>query len=123
MTRQSATNFIAVNGASNAAAGGRARSAEQRSLLRYLRGKLDDVVEDGQTVDKLLRGRGGPTCGAIATTFVADTGDRCTAMRGDFAPASATKDDLHAPRLPVPGGLRETRASKGKVTRFVRAME
>ena len=44
------------NGASNDAARGRARGATQRSLLTYLRGKLDDVRDDGEATERTLRG-------------------------------------------------------------------
>ena len=46
------------NGASNDATTGRARSAEQRNLLTYLRGKLDSNRETGTDalVDQVLRG-------------------------------------------------------------------
>lgn len=57
---------VAFNGASNAAAGGRVRGSDQRSLHTYLKGKTDDTVEDGITVDKSLRGQGKPTWGAVA---------------------------------------------------------
>ena len=60
------------NGASNDAAAGRARNPEQRNLLTYLRGKIDDSREagTGALTDKVLRGIDGPTWGAIAMTFV-----------------------------------------------------
>ena len=55
------------NGASNDAAG-RARNPEQRNLLTYLRGKIDDSREagTGALTDKVLRGVDGPTWGAIS---------------------------------------------------------
>ena len=62
------------NGASNDAVAGRARGAGQRNLLSYLRGAVD-VVDDprtGRPVEKLLRGKGADTWGAIAMTFVND---------------------------------------------------
>lgn len=83
---------VAFNGASNAASGGRARGSDQRSLRTYLTGKTDDTVEDGMTVDKSLRGHGKPTWGAVAATFIADTGTRFTAIRAYFVPAAATRD-------------------------------
>ena len=58
------------NGASNDAVAGRARGAGQRNLLSYLRGAVD-VVDDprtGRPVEKLLRGKGSDTWGAIAMT-------------------------------------------------------
>jgi len=62
------------NGASNDAVAGRARSVGQRNLLSYLRGAVD-VVDDprtGRPVERLLRGQGVDTWGAVAMTFVSD---------------------------------------------------
>jgi uncharacterized protein YPO0396 len=90
----------AFNGASNEA-GGRARSGEQRSLLSYLRGQVDTTAdpEDGTKIAKLLRGRGTNTWGAVAMTFVNDSGQRFTAMRIYFVPALATSDSGIKTRL------------------------
>ena len=97
---------VAFNGASNAAAGGRARGADQRSLRTYLKGKTDDTVEEGVTVDKSLRGQGKPTWGAVAATFIADTGDRFTVLRAYFVPASAARDgDIIKRMMSIPGTL------------------
>ncbi|TFD12877.1 hypothetical protein E3T35_06205 [Cryobacterium sp. TMT1-2-2] len=82
---------VAFNGASNDSGSGRARSADQRNLLSYLRGKLDDTLEEGEVVDHVMRGRGTPTWGAVAMTFVSDTGERYTAMRAYFVPTRASR--------------------------------
>ncbi len=81
------------NGASNDAVAGRARGAGQRNLLSYLRGAVD-VVDDprtGRPVEKLLRGKGADTWGAIAMTFVNDQGGRFTALRTYYVPRRATR--------------------------------
>ncbi|RYB92069.1 hypothetical protein EUA93_18405 [Nocardioides oleivorans] len=81
------------NGASNDAVAGRARGAGQRNLLSYLRGAVD-VVDDprtGRPVEKLLRGRGADTWGAIAMTYVNDQGGRFTAVRTYYVPRRATR--------------------------------
>lgn len=81
------------NGASNDAVAGRARGVGQRNLLSYLRGAVD-VVDDprtGRPVEKLLRGKGGDTWGAIAMTFVNDQGGRFTALRTYYVPRRATR--------------------------------
>ncbi|QIX27102.1 hypothetical protein ncot_11225 [Nocardioides sp. JQ2195] len=81
------------NGASNDAVAGRARSVGQRNLLSYLRGAVD-VVDDprtGRPVEKLLRGKGSDTWGAIAMTFVNDQGGRFTALRTYYVPRRATR--------------------------------
>ncbi|MFF2053713.1 ATP-binding protein [Leifsonia sp. NPDC058194] len=82
---------VAFNGASNDSGGGRARSSDQRNLLSYLRGKLDDTLEEGEVVDATLRGRGEPTWGAVAMTFVSDAGERFTAMRAYYVPSRASR--------------------------------
>lgn len=81
------------NGASNDAVAGRARGVGQRNLLSYLRGAVD-VVDDprtGRPVEKLLRGKGADTWGAIAMTFVNDQGGRFTALRTYYVPRRATR--------------------------------
>jgi uncharacterized protein YPO0396 len=80
------------NGASNDAVAGRARSAEQRSLLSYLRGQTDTTADDsGRERPKVLRGDGRPTWGAVAMTFIDDHGHRFTALRVYYVPARATQ--------------------------------
>lgn len=79
------------NGASNDA-GGRARSAEQRNLLTYLRGKTDTSRVDGsdEMRDQVLRGRdGGHVWGGLAGTFVNDAGRKFTVLRLYFVRAGA----------------------------------
>jgi uncharacterized protein YPO0396 len=79
------------NGASNDAVTGRARNAEQRNLLSYLRGQTDTTADaHGREKAKLLRGDGRPTWGAVAMTFVDDHNRRFTALRAYFVPARAT---------------------------------
>ncbi len=81
------------NGASNDAVAGRARGVGQRNLLSYLRGAVD-VVDDprtGRPVEKLLRGKGGDTWGAVAMTFVNDQGGRFTALRTYYVPRRAAR--------------------------------
>lgn len=79
------------NGASNDAAGGRARNPEQRNLLSYLRGKTDDSREagTGTLTDKVLRGVDGPTWGAIAVTFTDHITRRLTVLRCFYVPRGA----------------------------------
>lgn len=87
------TSDTKFNGASNDAVAGRARSAGQRNLLSYLRGAVD-VVDDpktGRPVEKLLRGKGADTWGAVAVTFVNDQGGQFTALRTYYVPRRATR--------------------------------
>jgi len=81
------------NGASNDAVAGRARSAGQRNLLSYLRGAVD-VVDDprtGRPVERLLRGQGVDTWGAVAMTFTGDRGRRFTLLRTYYVGRRATR--------------------------------
>ncbi|WP_107705895.1 ATP-binding protein [Nocardioides allogilvus] len=81
------------NGASNDAVAGRARGVGQRNLLSYLRGAVD-VIDDprtGRPVEKLLRGKGTDTWGAVAMTFVNDQGGRFTALRTYYVPRRAVR--------------------------------
>lgn len=82
---------IPFNGASNANVVGRARSAEQRNVLSYVRGKVDETRdEDTHVRDQVLRGGKGDTWSAVAMTWVNDDGTLFTAMRLYYAPAAAT---------------------------------
>lgn len=93
------------NGASNDAAVGRARGATQRSLLTYLRGKLDDTHENGEASERLLRGAGSWTWGAIAVIFVDDNEHRYTALRLYYVPRSATRDSEVTKKLCTIAGV------------------
>lgn len=80
------------NGASNDAVGGRARSAEQRNLLSYLRGQVDTTEgADGQHKAKVLRGDATDTWGAVGATFIGDHGRRLTAFRLYYVSARTTR--------------------------------
>lgn len=81
------------NNASNDATTGRARGTDQRNLLTYLRGKRNTNRESGteELTDQVLRGRDGPTWGAVAATFVDDRQRRFTALRVYFVPRGATR--------------------------------
>ncbi|NQX13596.1 hypothetical protein HQQ80_18360 [Microbacteriaceae bacterium VKM Ac-2855] len=85
---------VPFNGASNDATVGRARGAEQRNLLTYLRGKVDSTRDPatGQLRDKNLRGTDGPTWGAVGATFVSGDGNRYTALRMYIVPRRATRN-------------------------------
>ncbi|SDK35532.1 Uncharacterized protein YPO0396 [Cryobacterium psychrotolerans] len=109
------------NGASNDA-GGRARSAEQRNLLTYLRGKMDTNRVDGsdELRDQVLRGgKGEPIWGALAGTFINDDGRRYTALRMYFAKAGASVGgDVTTTFATVEGYLDISRLAPLADTRF-----
>lgn len=79
---------VPFNGASNDATRGRARSADQRNVLTYLRGKRDTSRDGDVITDQVLRGDGEATWGILAMTFVNDLDTRFTCLRTYFASAS-----------------------------------
>jgi uncharacterized protein YPO0396 len=82
---------VPFNNASNAGRG-RARGDGQRSVLTYVRGKIDSTVVDGETLDRSLRGSTN-TWGAVAVTFESSGPDAIddifTAARLWLVPRSA----------------------------------
>jgi uncharacterized protein YPO0396 len=85
---------VPFNGASNDATVGRARGADQRSLVSYLRGKKDTGRDSvtGELADQVLRGRDSATWGAVAVTFIDDNQRRYTVARLYYVPRSAARD-------------------------------
>ena len=82
------------NGASNGAASGRARGREQRNVLSYARGKLDEARVAGTSSSRDdLRGDGTDTWSAIAMTWADQVGQTFTAVRAYYVPAAATRND------------------------------
>ncbi|TFC91163.1 MULTISPECIES: SbcC/MukB-like Walker B domain-containing protein [Cryobacterium] len=81
------------NGASNDAGSGRARSADQRSLMTYLKGKTDANREagTGELQDQVLRGAHESTWGALSMTFIDDNQRRFTVLRAYFVPRGGTR--------------------------------
>jgi len=89
------THTTPFNGASNGAASGRARGREQRNVLSYARGKLDEarVAGTSSSRDAVLRGDGTDTWSAIAMTWADQVGQTFTAVRAYYVPAAATRND------------------------------
>lgn len=88
---------VPFNGASNDNVSGRARGGDQRNVLRYMRGKIDDNrVEGAATLtDQVLRGRSAPTWSGIAATWHTTSGHLFTALRLYYAlPSAARFDDI-----------------------------
>ena len=78
------------NGASNGAVTGRPRGQEQRNIVSYGRGKLDESRDaDGATRMRVLRGDGADTWTAVAMTWADQDGARFTAVRAWYIPSSA----------------------------------
>jgi uncharacterized protein YPO0396 len=87
------------NGASNGGVVGRPRGKDQRNILSYARGKLDESRTDGETKLRVLRGDGQDTWSAIAMTWVDHTGAEFTALRAWYVPSAARSlDDVVAVR-------------------------
>ncbi|MGP4027431.1 ATP-binding protein [Actinomadura sp. 3N407] len=83
------------NGASNGGVVGRPRGKDQRNILSYARGKLDESRADGETRLRVLRGDGRDTWSAIAMTWADRSGAMFTALRAWYVPSSArTLDDV-----------------------------
>lgn len=94
------------NGASNGAVVGRPRGQEQRNILSYGRGKLDESRTDEGTKVRVLRGDGVDTWTAIAMTWADHDGARFTAVRAWYFPAAArTLDDAVKVRATVHGAF------------------
>ncbi|QMU97371.1 AAA family ATPase [Microbacterium esteraromaticum] len=77
------------NGASNGGITGRPRGDEQRNILSYGRGKIDESRTDEGTRLRVLRGDGEDTWTAIAMTWLDHDGSRFTALRAWYIPAAA----------------------------------
>lgn len=114
------------NGASNGGVVGRPRGKDQRNIVSYARGKLDESRTEDGTRERVLRGDGQDTWTAIAITW-ADQADRLfTAVRAWYVPSAArTLEDVVAVRATCDGpfDLRDLEAavvdrlSRGAVTR------
>ncbi|MGW1743473.1 ATP-binding protein [Nocardia sp. NPDC001965] len=77
------------NGASNGGVVGRPRGKDQRNILSYARGKLDESRTGGETKARVLRGDGRDTWSAIAMTWADRSGARFTAVRAWYVPSAA----------------------------------
>ncbi|GAA2858589.1 ATP-binding protein [Microbacterium arabinogalactanolyticum] len=77
------------NGASNGGVTGRPRGDEQRNILSYGRGKIDESRTEEGTKLRVLRGDGEDTWTAIAMTWRDHDDSRFTAIRAWYIPAGA----------------------------------
>ncbi|GAA4689279.1 bacterial condensin subunit MukB [Promicromonospora umidemergens] len=85
------------NGASNGGVVGRPRGKDQRNILSYARGKIDESRTDDGTRQRVLRGDGRDTWSAIAMTWVDQSGTHFTALRAWYVPATARSLDEVTP--------------------------
>lgn len=77
------------NGASNGGVTGRPRGEDQRNILSYGRGKIDETRTEQGTRVRVMRGDDSDTWTAIAMTWVDHDGSRFTALRAWYIPAGA----------------------------------
>ncbi|PPF31268.1 hypothetical protein C5D07_12455 [Rathayibacter tritici] len=77
------------NGASNGGVTGRPRGEDQRNILSYARGKLDESRTEEGTRMRVLRGDGTDTWTAVAMTWVDHDGSHFSAVRAWYVPAAA----------------------------------
>ena len=83
------------NGASNGATTGRARSKDQRNIISYVRGKVDDQRDSATDTlkDSVLRGDRSDTWSAIAMTWVDQAKQVFTALRIFYVPRGANRNE------------------------------
>ncbi|WP_291054912.1 SbcC/MukB-like Walker B domain-containing protein [Herbiconiux sp.] len=94
------------NGASNGGVTGRPRGDDQRNILSYGRGKIDESRTEDGTKLRVLRGDGEDTWSAIAATWLDHDGSRFTAIRAWYIPTDArTLDDTIRVRATVTGAF------------------
>ena len=90
------------NGASNGGVTGRPRGDEQRNILSYGRGKIDESRTEEGTKLRVLRGDGEDTWSAVSMTWLDHDGSRFTAVRAWYIPADArTLEDTTRVRATV----------------------
>lgn len=94
------------NGASNGGVVGRPRGHEQRNIISYGRGKLDESRSEDGTKMRVLRGDRSDTWAAVAMTWVERDGSRFTAVRAWYIPAAArVVDDTVRVRATIEGAF------------------
>ena len=107
------------NGASNGGVTGRPRGEEQRNILSYGRGKIDESRTDEGTRLRVLRGDGEDTWSAVAMTWLDHDGSRFTAVRGWYIPADArTLEDTTRLRATIEGAFDLARLDQAAALRL-----
>ena len=93
---------VPFNGASNGGVIGRPRGKDQRNVLSYARGKVDESRTDEGTRQRVLRGDGEDIWSAIAMTWADQGGQVFTAIRAWYVPAGArTIEELTSVRATI----------------------
>ncbi|MDR3068222.1 MAG: AAA family ATPase, partial [Cellulomonas sp.] len=94
------------NGASNGGVVGRPRGKDQRNIVSYARGKIDESRTEDGTRTTVLRGEGRDTWAAVAMTWADQSGTRFTALRAWYVPAAArTLEDVGCVRATFDGAF------------------
>jgi len=94
------------NGASNGGVVGRPRGKDQRNILSYARGKVDESRTEDGTRQRVLRGDGRDTWSAIAMTWTDQSGTEFTGVRAWYVPSAArTLDDVVPVRATADGAF------------------
>lgn len=94
------------NGASNGGVVGRPRGKDQRNVVSYARGKIDESRTEEGTRVTVLRGDGRDTWTAIAMTWTDQSGSTLTALRAWYVPAAArTLEDVTTVRATADGAF------------------
>ncbi|WP_250444677.1 ATP-binding protein [Actinotalea sp. C106] len=105
------------NGASNGGVVGRPRGKDQRNILSYARGKIDESRTADGTEQRVLRGDGRDTWSAIAMTWVDQSGNLLTGVRAWYVPSAARSlEDVVAVRATCAGPF-DLRELEGPATR------
>ncbi|MFC8797659.1 ATP-binding protein [Promicromonospora sp. NPDC057138] len=109
------------NGASNGSVVGRPRGKDQRNILSYARGKIDESRTDDGTRQRVLRGDGRDTWSAIAMTWADQSGTHFTAVRAWYVPAAArTLEEVVALRATCDGPFDLHDLERAAAQRFAR---
>ena len=109
------------NGASNGSVVGRPRGKDQRNILSYARGKIDESRTDDGTRQRVLRGDGRDTWSAIAMTWADQSGTHFTAVRAWYVPAAArTLEEVVALRATCDGSVNLRDLEDAAAQRFAR---
>ncbi|MER7797180.1 ATP-binding protein [Microbacterium sp. NPDC096154] len=112
---------VPFNGASNGGVIGRPRGKDQRNVLSYARGKIDESRTDEGTQQRVLRGDGEDIWSAIAMTWSDQAGSMFTAIRAWYVPAGARAlEELTPVRMTLGGELDLTELGAAAAQRFPR---
>ncbi|MDR0483507.1 MAG: hypothetical protein LBH13_10225 [Cellulomonadaceae bacterium] len=109
------------NGASNGGVVGRPRGKDQRNIISYSRGKVDESRTESGTKERVLRGDGQDTWTAVAMTWVDQAGTEFTGLRAWYVPSGASSmESVVTVRATVDGGFALSTLEEAATARFGR---